>query len=557
MSVLSALASKVGRGARGVARMPQTIVRKQISGAVEAAKTLPGAFKDLALMTTFGPLPAMLGSLIADGAEASRGGDGEPAGNAPPSTSQDPPPGASEDEILGKIFQSITEHTGLLERSNILGEKSVNNSAKAVATLNAIAAILTKTAEITKETQRRRKAGASDEGLTKPAPAKRRLQPANLLGAPTGGAPAEDEKSFFGGIKSMISGIMGSIMGIFTVAGLKSLGIGKLVMRAFGVIFKRIFPIATLLYGLFKGIRAGWDEFMDGGDIMAAIGIGVKQMVASIINVLTFGLVGEDATKGAIDAAFKKLQSRFSGLLEWTQGWIEALAAIEIPKVTILGVTIGPLRPFAPLVGKSVLPPISEEEKADAQIRGADQRLAGLSQQRKAERKAKENLAKDPEELAASVAQMVKAEDSKGGLTQFEIQEKVFAAQREANRPHAAPDADRALATKRREEKVAAQLIVPQMLEQMTNPLNLPFIESNQLPPVLTATPSNSELLKQIEMMETQQGTKTPNITTINNNYPPAAPPPASTVAPPASSVPRSKPNLSGWDLDVGVGVGA
>lgn len=509
MGVLSAVAAKVGRGARGVARLPSTIVRKQISGAIATARTLPGAFKDLALMTTLGPIPAMLGSLIAAGAEQAQD-RGEPAGKTPTPTKPDVPTGATDEELLGKIFQTVSEHTGLLERANALGEKSVNNSVQAITTLNAIAAILTKTAEITKEATRRMKAGASDEGLTGATGRKGGLQPANLLGAPTKVAPADEEQSFFGGIQNFIGSFLGSILGAIAVAGPM---MGKLAIRALGVVFKRIFPIATILYSMFEGVKAGWKEFTETGSFVKAYVAGFKEFWGSFVNIITFGLVDKETTIKKIDDAFEVLGKWFTNLAKWATGWGDKLAAIEIPAFTFAGYTIGPMRPFAPLVGESVMAapkevvvaPLTHEQK----VRQGKER--GFADQQ---------LLKEPGEVeAAYLPTSMHAPDSPA-----------------AKAMAAAQSGIEVVSTFKESDVFVAQTVADNNGGNIKGVTLANDGSINRDVPDWRAAPS-------------------PTIINNNNTYNTTQPAESSSAAPAPSGAPRTKAeNRSGWDLDTGIG---
>jgi len=124
------------------------------------------------------------------------------------------------------------------------------------------------------------------------------------------------------------------------------------LLQAFKLIFNpknflkilgRVFVIGTLVVSLFKGITAAWDKWKESGSIKEALISGL----GAIVDFLTFGFFGEDSVKKIFDGVSSFLEPLIDGVkgIYYTvKDWM--INNIGIPKMKVLGVTVGPYYPF-------------------------------------------------------------------------------------------------------------------------------------------------------------------------------------------------------------------
>lgn len=124
------------------------------------------------------------------------------------------------------------------------------------------------------------------------------------------------------------------------------------LLQAFKLIFNpknflkflgKVFVIGTLVVSLFKGITAAWDKWKESGSIKEALISGL----GAIVDFLTFGFFGEDSVKKIFDGVSSFLEPLIDGVkgIYYTvKDWM--INNIGIPKMKVLGVTVGPYYPF-------------------------------------------------------------------------------------------------------------------------------------------------------------------------------------------------------------------
>lgn len=141
------------------------------------------------------------------------------------------------------------------------------------------------------------------------------------------------------GILGFIESIVSSIKEVFSVIFKP-----KNLLKLFG----KIFVIANIIIGLFKGVTDAYERWKKTGDLKEAIITGLGSLVES----LTFGLFGEDSIKnlfdsigGFLDSLIDTIKETFTDLKDWfseiaSKVWNWFANNIGIPKISLPSIPI-------------------------------------------------------------------------------------------------------------------------------------------------------------------------------------------------------------------------
>jgi len=275
MARLRSIASKIKNVGVGVAKLPHTIIRNQIKNAIETARALPKQAAQMAIQSTLGPIPSMIGSLVSEGIKEKP----EVADKFTPSTKQTVPIGDEPEDILRKIFEVNTEQTGKLDRANMLGEKTLANSAKQIEAFQNMAGVLSKQAEMIREQAARVKANASDNPLTGKRAGQGLLSGASLTLNGKNGAVGKTGPAQIGGILGYINQNLPELF----VGGLLASGIFPSLLRGVVNAASRGLFGATLITGASLPLLARWVRVILPRLGLAGLVIGMADIAYNLI----------------------------------------------------------------------------------------------------------------------------------------------------------------------------------------------------------------------------------------------------------------------------------
>jgi hypothetical protein len=149
----------------------------------------------------------------------------------------------------------------------------------------------------------------------------------------------ETEESFIDKIFKVIGKILEFVFAVVLLNAIRKIFSPTNFLKALG----KVFVIGTLVVSLFKGITAAWDKWKESGSIKEALISGL----GAIVDFLTFGFFGEDSVKKIFDGVSSFLEPLIDGVkgIYYTvKDWM--INNIGIPKMKVLGVTVGPYYPF-------------------------------------------------------------------------------------------------------------------------------------------------------------------------------------------------------------------
>jgi len=149
----------------------------------------------------------------------------------------------------------------------------------------------------------------------------------------------ETEESFIDKIFKVIGKILEFVFAVVLLNAIRKIFSPTNFLKALG----KVFVIGTLVVSLFKGITAAWDKWKESGSIKEALISGL----GAIVDFLTFGFFGEDSVKKIFDGVSSFLEPLIDGVkgIYYTvKDWM--VNNIGIPKMKVLGVTVGPYYPF-------------------------------------------------------------------------------------------------------------------------------------------------------------------------------------------------------------------
>ena len=149
----------------------------------------------------------------------------------------------------------------------------------------------------------------------------------------------ETEESFIDKIFKVIGKILEFVFAVVLLNAIRKIFSPTNFLKALG----KVFVIGTLVVSLFKGITAAWDKWKESGSIKEALISGL----GAIVDFLTVGYFGEDSVKKIFDGVSSFLEPLIDGVkgIYYTvKDWM--VNNIGIPKMKVLGVTVGPYYPF-------------------------------------------------------------------------------------------------------------------------------------------------------------------------------------------------------------------